>query len=219
MASCSSDQCVSVWVRRSSWNIACRMMQHQGAVVAVKFGRPWGQLQVAACCGGHIFIYTADDLNELSSWSPTEIDLGDCIANCLDWSTCRFSPTCLAVGTSTALQLWRWSGCLWSCVWTRTENVSQVAWAPRLGRSFDCLAVASGSDNCVSLRKLNCEDTEPEPEEMFVLSTKSKVYHMAWDLFGNIIVCSGDDFVVSWQRDLSSAYLSSAWKKCHFGDE
>ncbi|KAG7673743.1 hypothetical protein Ndes2437B_g01908 [Nannochloris sp. 'desiccata'] len=85
-------------------------------------------------------------------------------------------------------------------------GISAVAWAPRLGRPYDLIAVASG--HRVTLWSLTGAVDALEVKRVAVLDHDHDVWQLGWNMLGNWLAASTDGGeVCMWRPDLAGEWL------------
>jgi WD40 repeat protein len=86
------------------------------------------------------------------------------------------------------------------------QGISAVSWAPRLGRPYDLIAVASGPR--VVIWSLSGAVDALEVERIAVLDHDHDVWQLGWNMLGNWLAASTEGGEVClWRPDLSGEWL------------
>ncbi|KAI8801028.1 WD40-repeat-containing domain protein [Cladochytrium replicatum] len=240
IASCSFDRTVKIWEEvdheaigsGKRWALRAVLGEKvDGAVHEIEFAPNHLGLKFASVgANGKVRIYEAIDIVDLTNWTITEeFDLYDGEGepdshHCLSWSKSRFQPQMLVVGCGlkNTARVFRLDGnSKWSPIHELTGHqgvVTDVAWAPYMGRSYQMIATSS-KDGHVRLFKLS-EDTESnkskggigaailnsalgggsQKKKRFKVDMvgefadhQAEVWRVEWNVTGTILASSGDD--------------------------
>ncbi|CAL1541957.1 unnamed protein product, partial [Lymnaea stagnalis] len=182
LATCSFDRTAAVWEELSSdisskggsstntWLKRTSLVDSRTSVTDVGFAPKHLGLQLATCSAdGVVRIYEAVDVMNLSNWQLQYEFNCNLSLSCLSWNTSRMHAPMIAVGSDDAnqsaggkVQIYEYSETTrkWQkveTIYTVTEPVHDVRFAPNLGRSYHLLAIASNELTIVSLKNLRKE--------------------------------------------------------------
>jgi len=238
LATCGSDHTAQIWEeqRLSSmggrWNQKASLNEAHKSVTCINFAPRHVGLKIATgSADGVVRVYEAIDVMNLNHWplshnftacSDSDGELG---VTSLSWCGGRFEPPMMVVGGSGGkVQVWRYSDSSrnWHCAYdlmSHGRSVSDVCWAPNVGRSFHLVASA-GKDGMLMVHKLRRKgrgefasvgdggsgsgnnggnsnnDDELELEvgktEMLDVPNGSQIWRMDFNVTGTVLACSGD---------------------------
>ncbi|KND04014.1 uncharacterized protein SPPG_01461 [Spizellomyces punctatus DAOM BR117] len=244
-ASCSFDRSVRIWEEQKhdaytggrKWVEKARLADSKGTVQDIEFAPNHLGLKLASCSAdGIVRIYEAMDVIQLSHWTlMDEIEVGTGSSKepdahyCLSWCPSRFQPQMLAIGCGkeNIAKVYRLdSHNRWQpheVLGGHNDIVTDVAWAPNMGRSYQLIATAS-KDGHVRIFKLTDENTRggavggvggwqqpaaaaaavagltPKGKKKFRVDTVAdfsdhgaEVWRVEWNVTGTILSSSGDD--------------------------
>jgi nucleoporin SEH1 len=248
IASCSHDTSVHIWEEQESvtirdkerrWQKKAQLSDSKCSVRDVKFApRHLGLKLATASADGFVRIYEATDVFTLNYWplqdsfqvekvtgSDRDSDLG---LRCLSWNDSPFENAKLVVGGYSR------KAAIWTCdnsgAWRmevalgeHSAAVSDVAWAPNMGRSYHLIASADTS----STFKIHTIDRR-ENGVLELTSTQdlcvdqdvgeplpgggrraSSVWRVAWNATGTVLSTSSDSAVDLWRRN-----FEGVWERC-----
>eukprot|EP00123_Amoebidium_parasiticum_P007997 comp18510_c0_seq1/m.19904 comp18510_c0_seq1/g.19904 ORF comp18510_c0_seq1/g.19904 comp18510_c0_seq1/m.19904 type:complete len:322 (-) comp18510_c0_seq1:37-1002(-) len=214
LASCSFDRIVIIWeeqvgaVKPPKWVRRTALVDSRNSVNDIEFApKHMGLRLVTSASDGFIRVYEAIDVMNLTHWPlMEEFEAKRC--TCVSWNPSRFGPPMLAVGFDDALvkicvyneKARRWLDA--EQLRGHTDAVSQVTFAPNLGRSYVLLATGS-RDNTIRIWKLTDAPIVGSSERR-VSSTcvgvlgehRSPVWRLQWNMAGTVLASSGDDGTV-----------------------
>jgi WD40 repeat protein len=161
------------------------------------------------------FLDSVDGVWEVHSVvSPIEKpDMGACI--CFDWKACEGETAILVAGYEGCCpQIYSYD--VKHFTWTHRDEltpsddamstVSDIAWAPQLGRPYDIVAVACGT--CVNLWSISGPVDELDMHVIATLEHDAHVWQVGWNMTGNWLAASTDDNrVCLWRPDLAGEWL------------
>jgi len=244
IATCSFDRTAAVWEEivgeKSSgglnhWVKKTSLVDSRTSVTDVKFGPKHLGLILATCSAdGTVRIYEAQDVMNLSQWSPRDEIHVKLPCSCISWnpSLSRLHSPMIAVGsddTSSSSQqggkvkIYEYSDCTrrWQLVEmlaSLTDPVHDIAFAPNIGRSYHVLAVAGRDLRIITLKPLHGDRENKEPTgapTKFEIKQAgqfdchgSAVWRVCWNITGTILASSGDDGQVK----LWKANYTDSWK-------
>lgn len=252
LATCSLDRTAIVWeevldatidTKRSSnqtshWAKRATLVDSRTSLTDIRFApKHLGLMLVTCATDGHVRIYEAPDITNLSHWSLK--DEFNCKMACssITWNQSRIHAPMLAIGSDDANNptqkvliyeyndhLRRWIKT--DSVATATDPVHDLSFAPYIGRSYHLLGIASKNVQIVTIKPLQVNNTA----NVASLSTSStmnsqhhqheirtvaqfddhlsQVWRVSWNITGTILASSGDDGTV---RMWKSNYLDN-WK-------
>ena len=221
---------VSMWAQNSQgeWRIRAEIAANSHAATCARFApRQMGPIVAVAFADGAVRTFIATAPLNADSWdshSELQLDrtLGGCV--CLSWR--EWDPTLPAlVVLGSAIgraEIWMFKEQLlrWERVAqippsaysienqssTNLEAVGAVAWAPRMGRPFEVVAVAVGQ--IVTLWSLSGAVDSLIVERMAVLQHDHVVLQLEWNLLGSWLAASTEGGeVCMWRADLAGEWL------------
>ncbi|KAJ3212824.1 epoxide hydrolase, soluble (sEH) [Dinochytrium kinnereticum] len=178
LASCSLDRTVKIWEEQEHglkgsgrrWKLMATLPDHKGSVQDIEFAPSHLGLKIATCSAdGFVRIYEAMDVINLSAWDLVgqfEVLPGAKESDhlCLSWCPSRFQSEMLVVGCgkdNVAKVIYKQDeDKQWKVIETlvgHSDIVTDVSWAPNLGRSYQLIATSS-KDKGVRIFKLCDED-------------------------------------------------------------
>jgi hypothetical protein len=221
---------VLVWAQdpNGNWNERAHIpTSTHSALYACFAPRQMGPIVSLAFADGSVKLFIASAPLNALSWDPhSAIQLDREVQACTSLSWREFDPVLpplLALGTEAggAAEIWMFREQLlrWEQVHqlnssqnsmddnnTNQQSISAVAWAPRLGRPYDIIAIASGSR--VVLWSLVGAVDSFEVERMAVLDHDHDVWQLGWNMLGNWLAASTEGGeVCMWRPDLSGEWL------------
>ncbi|KAI8619853.1 WD40-repeat-containing domain protein [Chytriomyces sp. MP71] len=252
LASSSFDRTVKIWEENENepfncgrrWKLRATFTDSKGSVQGLEFAPHHLGLKLATCSAdGWVRIYEAPDIMNLSNWSITgefEAVPGSKETDrlCISWCPSRMLPQQIVVGCGdqNVARIYRVAP---NNQWLPVEFlgphldvITDVAWAPNMGRSYQLIATAS-KDAHVRLFKLTWEDqsqpdSQPQSGNSAMASGKqpagkwrvdrigafkdhgSEVWRVDWNILGTILSSSGDDGTVRlWKSSHLDAWMCS----------
>ena len=208
------------WTKRAHIAAASRAATH-----ACFAPRQMGPIAAVAFADGSVRTFIANSPLNATTWDPHSLlQLNHTSGACTSLSWREYDPILpplLVVGTSAGTaEVWtfqeqflRWEKAtqLNSSAdnnGASTENkapVSAVAWAPRLGRPFELIAVAAGQ--FVTLWSLVGAVDSLQVERVAVLEHESDVWQLGWNMMGTWLAASTEGGEVClWRPDLSGEW-------------
>ncbi|KAI8823056.1 WD40-repeat-containing domain protein [Fimicolochytrium jonesii] len=238
-ATCSIDRTIRVWEEQDQeaknggrrWAEKARLADSKGTVQDIKFAPTHLGLKFASCgADGIVRMYEAMDVMQLGHWTlMDDIEVVPGAKDpegqmCLSWCPSRFQPQMLAVGhgfmlthaSPTTTQIYRLDPHnKWlphEVLTGHTDVVTDVAWAPNVGRSYQLIATAC-KDKCVRIFKLVEEGgrgttgaagfatgfATKAARKFRVLTVATfsdhaaEVWRVEWNVTGTVLSSSGDD--------------------------
>ncbi|KAL1130152.1 hypothetical protein AAG570_013090 [Ranatra chinensis] len=235
LATCSFDRTVAVWEEIVSetisigaagmrhWVKRTNLVDSRTSVTDVKFAPKTLGLMLATCSiDGIIRIYEAPDVMNLSQWTLQHEVVFKLQCSCISWNPefSRAQIPMLAVGSddmsssaSNKIAILFFNEFVRK--WVKLDNFSgvsdavhDIAFAPRLGRSYDLMAVASKDVRIFTLTQIikkNFRDALGGLRYEVHLAAcfddhNSSVWRVSWNVVGNILASSGDDGCVRMWR-------------------
>ncbi|KAK0061820.1 nucleoporin SEH1 [Biomphalaria pfeifferi] len=240
LATCSFDRTAAVWEELSgdigtkggsssnTWIKRTSLVDSRTSVTDVGFAPKHLGLQLATCSeDGIVRIYEAVDVMNLSNWQLQYEFNCNFKLSCLSWNTSRMHPPMIAVGSDEPspaaggkVQIYEYSETnrKWQkveIIYTVTDPVHDVRFAPNMGRSYHLLAIASNDLVILTLKNLRKEGGNAGGPSRFEIRQtgsfddhQSVVWRVSWNITGTILASSGDDGAV---RLWKANYLDS-WK-------
>eukprot|EP01083_Nonionella_stella_P148056 468095_1 len=221
LASCSTDLYVHIYVESGDgyssnrlWKLKCKLVDSTKVVSDIAFAPSSHGLRLATCAqDGNVRIYEAMDVMNLNSWSLVEqFQVSDKESCCIGWNESPLDPHQMAVGTYKSAKIWEYNPEYkrWQAVAEltgHTDAVYDVAWAPKMGRTFHLIATAC-KDGRVRLFKLRNEKGKYSIDVMATLSDhNAPVWRVSWNLTGTVLASSGDDGTARlWRRDTHGSW-------------
>lgn len=159
------------------------------------------------------FLDSVDGVWEVHSvLSPIEKpNMGACV--CFDWKACEDETAVLVAGYEGCCpQIYSYD--VKHFTWTHRNEldssndatVSDIAWAPLLGRPYDIVAVAHGT--CVTLWSISGPADELDMHIIAKLEHDVHVWQVGWNMTGNWLAASTEDNTVClWRPDLAGEWL------------
>jgi len=237
LASCSHDTSVHIWEEQESvtmrdketrWQKKAQLSDSKCSVRDVKFApRHLGLKLASASADGFVRIYEATDVFTLNYWplqdsfqvekvtgSDRDSDLG---LRCLSWNDSPFEPAKLVIGGYSR------KAAIWTCdpngswqmecsLGEHTSAVSDVAWAPNMGRSYHLIATADTSNTFKihTIKResgaLSLESTQELSVDDDGLGRKGSVWRVAWNATGTVLSTSSDNAVDLWRRNFDGEW-------------
>ncbi|KAL5467666.1 hypothetical protein EMCRGX_G031929 [Ephydatia muelleri] len=238
LATCSFDRTVAVWEEQVDeqedpqsgakvhWVKRASLVDSRTGIIDVKFAPRHLGLQLATCStDGHLRIYEAQDVMNLSQWQLMHDLTCKPGTSCLSWNPSRVHPPLIVVGTddpgsmvSTRLLIFeyneesrKWQK-IQSIVGSVFDPIHDVAFAPNLGRSYHVLAVASKDVDVFHLVPSGTDASGHTKLDVrhpaHFEHQNMQVWRLEWNITGTILASSGDDGCV---RLWKANYLEN-WK-------
>lgn len=184
LATCSLDRTAIIWeevldatidTKRSSnqtshWAKRATLVDSRTSLTDIRFApKHLGLMLVTCATDGHIRIYEAPDITNLSHWSLK--DEFNCKMACssITWNQSRIHAPMLAVGSDDAnnptpkVLIYEYSDHLrrWikaDTVQSATDPVHDLSFAPYIGRSYHLLGIATKNVQIVTIKPLSAAD-------------------------------------------------------------
>lgn len=225
LATCSLDRTAIIWEevldasnQSSHWAKRATLVDSRTSLTDIRFApKHLGLMLVTCATDGHVRIYEAPDITNLSLWSLK--DEFNCKMACssITWNQSTIHAPMLAVGSDDANSpsprvliyeynddMRRWIKA--DAVASATDPVHDLSFAPYIGRSYHLLGIASKTVQIITIKRL---------DQQFKIETVaqfddhlSQVWRVSWNITGTILATSGDDGTV---RMWKSNYLDT-WK-------
>lgn len=185
LATCSLDRTAIIWeevldatidTKRSSnqtshWAKRATLVDSRTSLTDIRFApKHLGLMLVTCATDGHIRIYEAPDITNLSHWSLK--DEFNCKMACssITWNQSRIHAPMLAVGSDDAnnptpkVLIYEYSDHLrrWikaDTVQSATDPVHDLSFAPYIGRSYHLLGIATKNVQIVTIKPLSSQNT------------------------------------------------------------
>lgn len=184
LATCSLDRTAIIWeevldttidTKRSSaqtshWAKRATLVDSRTSLTDIRFApKHLGLMLVTCATDGHVRIYEAPDITNLTHWSLK--DEFNCKMACssITWNQSRIHPPMLAVGSDDAnnptpkvliyeynQHLRRWIKA--DAVASATDPVHDLSFAPYIGRSYHLLGIASKNVQIVTIKPLTLQN-------------------------------------------------------------
>lgn len=225
----------------NTWRLCSCLEDVHAAVLDLQFGNPpTGLKLVGAFADGYVRIYETLDILHLKHWqlqaefqnvkNMTEKIQG-CAFNAasVSWrgpiNTIQQPAFVLGYNSSSAsfnvAKIWEFeqSRQRWFCVAElkeadeESEPINHVSWAPNIGRSFEMIAVASGSSISIWHVKFLQSLHEGISVKRVARLTgfEKEVWQVEWDMSGMTLASSGSDCTVRlWQANLKGEWQQRA---------
>lgn len=242
LATCSLDRTAIIWEEvldtKSSWAKRATLVDSRTSLTDIRFApKHLGLILVTCATDGHIRIYEAPDITNLTNWLLN--DEFNCKMACssLTWNQSRIHAPMLAVGSDDAnnptpkVLIYEYSDHLrrWikaDTVQSATDPVHDLSFAPYIGRSYHLLGIASKNVQIVTIKPLQTSAASSaasaaagatmmsQPPRFDIKTVAqfddhlSQVWRVSWNITGTILASSGDDGTV---RMWKSNYLDN-WK-------
>ncbi|OLL22158.1 Nucleoporin SEH1 [Neolecta irregularis DAH-3] len=151
-------------------------------------------------------------MDEFSVSSPTQQRIREAESSfCVDWCLDRWAPAQLVVAAQNTLKIYK-VGALEKFTPTHTIDahaglIRDVAWAPRMGRSYPLIATAC-KDGRVRIFKIHVQDEEEVETVGDFDDHNGQVWKVNWNVTGSILSSVGDDGMVKLWK---ATYLNQ-WK-------
>ncbi|KAJ3301459.1 epoxide hydrolase, soluble (sEH) [Blyttiomyces sp. JEL0837] len=172
-ASCSCDRTVKIWEEQEHeplgggrrWKLRATLSESKGSVQDIEMAPNHLGFKLATCSAdGFVRIYEAIDVVNVGSWtlmSEIEVVPGckETERLCLSWCPSRFQPQMIVVGCGreNVARIYKVdANNQWQGVQTLSHHqdmITDVAWAPNMGRSYQLIATAC-KDGRVRIFKL-----------------------------------------------------------------
>jgi nucleoporin SEH1 len=239
LATCSLDRTAIIWEevldtkrspdQPSHWAKRATLVDSRTSLTDIRFApKHLGLMLVTCATDGHVRIYEAPDITNISHWSLR--DEFNCKMACssITWNQSRVHPPMLAVGSDDANSpspkvliyeynenMRRWIKV--DSVASATDPVHDLSFAPYIGRSYHLLGIASKAVQIVKITSVPeaTANANKCSTSLFDIKTVaqfddhlSQVWRVSWNITGTILASSGDDGTV---RMWKSNYLDS-WK-------
>ena len=219
---------VCIWAQTPTgqWTKRAHIPASTHSALDTRFApRQMGPIVSIAFADGSVKLFIAQSPLNALSWDPhSEFQLDREAKACTTISWREFDPVLpplLAIGSGAgSAEIWMFREELlrWEKVQklnlsqdstidgTNQRGISAVAWAPRLGRPCDLIAVASGPR--VILWSLTGAVDALEVERIAVLDHEHDVWQLGWNMLGNWLAASTEGGeVCMWRPDLSGEWL------------
>lgn len=218
----STDGIVCIWAQspEGEWTKRAQIAAAPRAATQACFApRQMGPIAAVAFADGSVRTFIAASPLDATTWDPySHLQLDHTSGACISLSWREFDPVLpplLAVGTAAGIaevwmfqeQLLRWERAtrLGPDDTASKDPVSAVAWAPRLGRPFELIAVAAG--RFVTLWSLVGAVNALQVESVAVLEHDENVWQLGWNMMGTWLAASTDGGEVClWRPDLSGEW-------------
>lgn len=223
IASCSFDRAICIWEEleggaHTTWSRRANLVDSKDNVADIEFApRHLGLKLATASEDGHVRIYEAMDVMNLTNWVVTEqFDVGrGAGAMRISWNQSRNDVPSLAQAGADGLRIWGYDDP--SRAWVvlgRLERpeapnaaVRDVCWAPSIGRSYHLVATAG--DYTVRIWRVRLPSADRPGFEAAVVAEfrdhGCDVWRLQWNVTGTVLASSGDDGAVR------------LWKSNHLG--
>lgn len=187
LATCSLDRTAIIWeevldatidTKRSSnqtshWAKRATLVDSRTSLTDIRFApKHLGLMLVTCATDGHIRIYEAPDITNLTHWSLK--DEFDCKMPCssITWNQSRIHPPMLAVGSDDAnnpspkVLIYEYNNHLrkWmraDTIASATDPVHDLTFAPYIGRSYHLLGIASKNVQIVTIKPITPVSLNP----------------------------------------------------------
>lgn len=241
LATCSLDRTAIIWeevldatvdTKRSTdqtshWAKRATLVDSRTSLTDIRFApKHLGLMLVTCATDGHVRIYEAPDITNLSHWSLRDEFKCRMACSSITWNQSRIHAPMLAVGSDDAnspspkvliyeynSHLRRWVKV--DAVASATDPVHDLSFAPYIGRSYHLLGIASKNVQIVTIKHHPHQQPDHQVTNRFDIKTVaqfddhlSQVWRVSWNITGTILASSGDDGTV---RMWKSNYLDS-WK-------
>lgn len=228
LATCSLDRTAIIWEEvheTSHWAKRATLVDSRTSLTDIRFApKHLGLILVTCATDGHIRVYEAPDITNLSHWSLR--DEFNCKMACssITWNQSRIHAPMLAVGSDDAnsplpkVLIYEYSDL--SRRWIKADSIASaidpvhdLSFAPYIGRSYHLLGIASKNVQIVTIKMQ--QQSSSDSSSRFDIKTVaqfddhlSQVWRVSWNITGTILASSGDDGTV---RMWKSNYLDN-WK-------
>lgn len=229
LGTCSLDRTAIIWeedTKRSSnqtshWVKRATLVDSRTSLTDIRFApKHLGLMLVTCATDGHVRVYEAPDITDLSHWSLR--DEFNCKMACssITWNQSRVHAPMLAVGSDETnsptpkvlIYEYNDNSRRWvksDSVANATDPVHDLSFAPYIGRSYHLLGIASKNVEIVTIKPLQNANTATEIKTVAKFDDhRSQVWRVSWNITGTILASSGDDGTV---RMWKSNYLDN-WK-------
>lgn len=225
LATCSLDRTAIIWEevpnQTSHWAKRATLVDSRTSLTDIRFApKHLGLMLVTCATDGHIRIYEAPDITNLSHWSLK--DEFNCKMACssITWNQSRIHAPMLAVGSDDAnnptpkVLIYEYSDHLrrWieaDTVQSATDPVHDLSFAPYIGRSYHLLGIATKNVQIVTIKPHLSQPPRFDIKTVAQFDDHlSQVWRVSWNITGTILASSGDDGTV---RMWKSNYLDN-WK-------
>jgi nucleoporin SEH1 len=189
-------------VQPRKWISKASLVDSPQSIIDIKFAPKHHGLKLATCSSdGHVRIYEALDVMNLSYWSVNqEFDATDRSGPAyLSWNPSRFEEPMLAIGSHDGQitikkcdpNIRRWEKIL--TLKAHDEAITDIAWAPNLGRSYHLIATASKDGARITKIVKEKNDSYREAYSWSLKEHQAEVWKVEWNLTGTLLATSGDN--------------------------
>jgi WD40 repeat protein len=231
LASASDDATVKIWeelepepqdsakANKSTWQMRCSIScPSKRPIKDVKFAHKDLGLKLAcASVDGYVYCYEARDVFDISAWESSltyqvcNVEVGhrqlDQGLTALCWNMTPFEEPRIATGgygTGVRVYLVRDGTLDLEVEFGQDINggvVSDIAWAPVMGRSYHLIAVAARHSSC-KIFKLVQNGGRFEVQSSCVLTSpdNSDIWRLSWNATGTVLACTSQSGRVSFWR-------------------